>query len=73
MTSTQKHTPTPYQRRCLQWIDLGGIEVSIQTGLSGAALDTLINSCIRRGWVIEDGGYRVTDAGRAALAKAGAL
>jgi hypothetical protein len=58
---------TRYQRRCLQWIDLGSIEVSIQTGLSGAALQAVIDACIRRGWVVQDGGYRLTDAGRAAL------
>lgn len=33
----------------------GRIELSMQTGMAGTALERVIASCLRRGWIGEDG------------------
>jgi hypothetical protein len=68
-----KHTPSRAQRAVLRSLDCslslddGRIELSIDCGIAGAALESTIDACTRRGWIGEDG--RTNDCGRAALAK----
>jgi hypothetical protein len=62
---TTQHAPTPAQRRVLSALrfglslDHGRAELSLETGLYGAALEATIDACKRRGWIDADGFAKV--------------
>lgn len=60
-----KPTPTAAQKRVLSALrfglslDHGRAELSLETGLHGAALEATIDACKRRGWIDTDGFAKV--------------